>query len=159
MIHGLRHPMFTPRIDSPLFRVALTVAALWIAYAAYDTKVKYSAAAYENTSYIVRTSEEAECDTVSKFTPTKDSFDITYEPNPRRDDCLSRIKRIWTGYKNERRQAVLWGGLKRGLIPAAIFLLLIAYLEAIISLLGGSASAYTRWVKGAPPGDEPKDAG
>lgn len=151
--------MFNPRIDTPLFRVALTVAALWIAYAGYDTKVKYSAVAYDNTGYSARTTEEAECDTVTKFAPTKDSFDITYEANPKRDECLARVDGVWSGYEDEKRETIIWEGLNKALTPAAVILFLIAYLKAIVSLLHGSARAYARWVKGAPPGDGPTNVG
>lgn len=138
-------------IRTPLFRIALTIAVLWIGFATYQGwKARDAVQSYTfGESY---DTAAADCAEVTKLAPDA-GFNFVTKPNPDHIACLERVNRLYAGYEADEKRSVTIGAAKRALIPAAILLLLTAFNRQIASGIALATTRYIRWIKSGRTSD------
>ena len=138
-------------IRTPLFRIALTIAVLWVGFATYQGwKARNAVQGYTlGESY---DTAAADCAEVTEIAPGV-GFNFVTKPNPDHIGCLERVNRLYAGYEADEKRRVTIAAAKRALIPAAVLLLLAAFYRQIASGLASATARYVRWIKGSTSSD------
>lgn len=138
--------------QTPLFRIALTVAGIWVAFSAYQGWRAREAV----TSYTYRDGYSTETEACAEITELAPGPGLTFvsKPNPDHVACLERVNQTYAGYEVSERQRVSIDAAKRALIPAVLLLLVAAFYRQIGRAVALAASRYARWVKGSRSTDQ-----
>jgi hypothetical protein len=140
-------------LQTPLFRIALTVAGIWVAFSAYQGWRAREAV----TSYTYRDGYSTETEACAEITELAPGPSLTFvsKPNPDHIACLERVNQTYAGYEMSERQRVSINAAKRALIPAVLLLLVAALYRQIGRGVASAGLSYVRWVKGSQaPGED-----
>jgi hypothetical protein len=136
---------------TPLFRIALTIAVLWIGFATFQGWEARNAVQSHTFGESYDTAA-ADCAEITDLAPGA-GLNFVTKPNPDHIGCLERVNRLYAGYEADEKHRVTIAALKRALIPAAVLLLLAAFYRQIASALALATARYVRWIKGGTSSD------
>lgn len=141
--------MLGERTNTPLFRVALSAALLWIGGC--------TIAAYFNLKavqpYNSRPDYYEQKDICGYPTPSltpSGEFTARATPQEQISACFNQVDATYRGYEASERKTIISRSAIWGIAPALIILLLTAYWTDLITLLRGWLAAYAGWVRGGP---------
>ena len=137
--------MIRSRTDTPAFRIALTITALWTTgfgiygYLAHKAVPPYTASGLYEQDILL-------CSTVSNFDPQRG---FVSGPNPDRFDCEAKVRARHRSFRAEQQNALDLVNAKWALVPSAMLLALVAFGQSLGAMLSRAAGSYAAWVKGA----------
>lgn len=151
----MQSAMLRERTNTPLFRVALSMALLWVAgwtiaayfglkaVPAYDSRPDY----YEQ--------RDACTYPIPSLTPSGE-FTARAAPQEQVSACLNQVEGTYRRYEASERETVITRSATWEIVPALLILLMTAYWADLIKRLRGWIAAYAGWVRGRPNDpDEP----
>lgn len=135
--------------NTSYFRVALTIAAIWVAACAYIYYSGYDEAyrSTENAAYAV--SDEG-C-TTKVLDTTKPGIEFREQTSAERSDCYRRATQLRVSLIESDRQFALEQAWKsfgwKGALPALLLLMLVAFWTLIATGIRRAISGYVNWLR------------
>jgi hypothetical protein len=135
------------RVNSPVFRIAVTVSTLWLLWTLAAAYTEYQGRPNLAADNPFSTDIEA-CRTVSVISSGTGTLEFVTKPNPDLMQCWKNA--VLERQKNDEDnvERIIERNIERALIPVILLLLLGATFKDISSALSMSARRYWLWVIG-----------